>query len=411
MTRRPSQPPRVDSWSCPTTVYAASGALAHLAPTVGGAPAVIVTDSVLWPASPVGQRVAELVTPARVVVRGPDHSDAQFYLEVRAALADAPGAPLVAVGGGSVLDVARVAALADTDARFDAIMGGLAAGELPPLLMWPDARSAANRCIAIPTTIGTAAEASPVAIVRHPTGTTLLVGPGLRAAVAILDPLATSSLPDQAVRAGLVEPLSRLLVPTVAGQPAEPQDGLARSLLATLIELGSGPIDDAWRLSAALTSTATHTSFISIGRSPFGHSLWPFATEITAALPVSKPVALAWLIPAWLRGLATGALGERFGATDRVATIMALPAAELAERLPAWLAGAVGEPASPAGGASLDQEGVATAEARADQVAAAVQRRWLPGGFFLPGVSEAEVTWLAREAIRHGLRAGTPAPG
>lgn len=392
---QPARPaPLVDSWSCPTTVYAAPGALAHLPPIVGGGPAVVVTDSGLWPDSAVARRVADLVTAADVVVRQPDHDDARFFARVRSALLTAPGAPLVALGGGSVLDVARAAAVAVGDARFDGVMVGLGTGELPPLLMWPDARSASNRCVAVPTTLGTAAEASPVAVVRHRGGTTLLVGPGLRAQVAILDPLATSTLPEQTLRAGLVEPLSRLLVPTVASARSEPQDGLARALIANLIDLGAAGVDHHWRLSAALTSTATHTSFISIGRSPFGHSLWPFATEITAALPVTKPVALAWLIPAWLHGLATGALGQRFGDPDRVPDLMALTAQEAVDMLPAWFAAAVGPDATPARlapGVDLD--------AIAADIAAAVQRRWLPGGFFLPGVSAAEVTWLTREAV------------
>lgn len=409
----------VDSWSCPTTIYAGAGALGHLAaaavlpvgssgigdrvqpggasvPAEGSAGVVLLTDARLWPGSAAAEALTRSFAPAEVIDRSADERDEVFLQRALDSLAAHPAAPVLALGGGSVLDVARLAALARVDAGFAEVLTG--PGSQAPLRMWPGARNAANSVVCIPTTLGTAAEVSPIAVLRRGGRTQMFAGPGLRARAAVLDPAATAGHRREALLAGLVEPLSRVLVPAVTGAPLPLQDALAAALVQVLLDLGdaAGTNPDAdWRLTAALTSSQTHTAFLGLGRSPFGHALWPFATEVMAAIGVTKAAALAMLVPPWLRGLAAGVLGPAFGSAARVRTIVGMPPDEAAQSLAGWFgrggfaSGRRGE-AGPGGSA---RQGVAA------EVAAQVRTTWQATGFFLSGATAAEIDWLSAAAL------------
>lgn len=110
---------------------------------------------------------------------------------------------VIALGGGSVLDTAKVIALLATN-------GGRAADCM-------DARSTAQRAgaplIAIPTTAGTGSEASPSAGI-HPDAATASVGVSSRhlvPGVAILDPDFTFSLPPRLTAATGIDALSHCI--------------------------------------------------------------------------------------------------------------------------------------------------------------------------------------------------------
>ncbi len=254
----------VTRWSCPTQVVIGS-ARDYVAALPGS---FVVADEVLgWDAD---------------LVRAPGISDADFVSEIRARAGDRL---VVAVGGGSILDPARVA-----------VAGLSVAGDGPVLV--PAAPTASCDIVCVPSTIGTAAEVSPVAVLHD--GALMLVSPGLRARVAILDPAVTANPDSAALRLGLIEPWARAVVPVVAGHCLRVQDAVAMALAEVLENLAGADIDADWRVAAALASAQTHTAFLALQRSPFSHVLWPVAMEFAGLAGVSKQQALAMLLPSWL---------------------------------------------------------------------------------------------------------------
>jgi alcohol dehydrogenase class IV len=255
----------VTSWSCPTHIVLGSARdyLAALGETF------VVADQVLgWEAD---------------LVREPGIGDADFVAQIRDG---AHGRQVVAVGGGSILDPARVA------------VAGLPVTGDGPLLV-PAAPTASCDIVCVPSTIGTAAEVSPVAVL-HDSGTLMLVSPRLRARMAILDPAVTANPDSAALRLGLIEPWARAVVPVVAGDGLRVQDAVALALAEVLEDLTGAAIDAAWRRAAALASIQTHTAFLAVQRPPFSHVLWPVVMEFAGLAGVSKQRALAVLLPGWL---------------------------------------------------------------------------------------------------------------
>lgn len=183
-------------WSFPTRVVAGEGAAAQCANEahqLGGTRVLLVADR--------GIEEAGLLEPIRSALDagGLPHASAldissnPLESEVLAAakVFEEFGADLVlAVGGGSVLDVAKLVRLAATHpeplAQYDdAIGGGTKVVEpLPPM-------------IAIPTTAGTGSEVgrSGVVTIEATNAKTVIFAPSLLPDVAILDPSMTATMP------------------------------------------------------------------------------------------------------------------------------------------------------------------------------------------------------------------------
>jgi NADP-dependent alcohol dehydrogenase len=301
---------------------------------------------------------------------------------VTASVASHPEAVPVALGGGRIMDLVRLAALAAVDPTAD---GFGAAADGPTFL--PTRR--VNPTICIPSTLGTAAEVSAVAVRATPAGSALILSPGLRSSGAVFDPIITGTLPPQALAAGLVEPWARVCVPAVAGQPLLLQDELARALASVLLDLGDriavGEHGDSWRSAAALASAQTHLCFIALGRAPAGHALWPLATEVVRATGLTKATALAALVPAWLRCLATGDLSRTWGTVDRVRAILGAEPQEAADRVESWLQG-------------LSLSTLLPGDTVIDQVVDRVLHPWQSSGLFLPGVAADEIAAVITRA-------------
>lgn len=360
----------MDRWSSPTTVYA--DGLGQLPTALAGRPAVVVADEAL------DRQLARLlaVVPATEVVRiaaGPaTDGTADVVLQ---ALARHPAAVPVALGGGSVMDVVRLAALAAADPAANGFRAPADGVTFLPT-------RAVNPAVCIPSTLGTAAEVSSVAVRASALGTAMIVSPGLRAAAAVLDPAVTSTLPRAAAAAGLVEPWARVCVPAVTGERLRLQDGLARGLGATLLALGDELVDaepdGPWRWAAASASAQTHLGLLALGRAPAGHALWPLATEVVRATGLAKASALAALVPGWLRCLGSGVLSRCWGAAERVRLVLGAGSEESAVRLESWSHG-LGLPTR----LPADLE-VATVVDR-------VVSPWQASGLFLPGVPREEI--------------------
>jgi hypothetical protein len=380
----------VDSWSSPTTVY--TGGVRQLPAALGGRQMVLVADAGL--ADQIDLVTA--IAPAVIVVRLPADSPPPDVAEMLiVAFASHPEAVPVALGGGSVMDVTRMAALAAVDPAAD---GFAAASDGPTLLP----TGALNPTICIPSTLGTAAEVSPVAVRATAVGTALIISAGLRSSGAVLDPVITGTLPARALAAGLVEPWARACVPAVTGGPLLLQDELARALSRTLLRLGDkvalGEHDDSWRSAAAQASAQTHLCFVALGRPPAGHVLWPLATEVVRATGLAKPAALAALAPAWLRCLAAGALGRTWGTVDRVRAILGADPVEAADRLKLWLE-------------RLSLTTLLPPDTEVDAIVERVVDPWQASGLFLPGVTAEEIAAVLTCAIsgsRKGAESGDP---
>lgn len=216
------------------------------------------------------------------LIREPVMSDDELITAIR----DRPaGSTVVAIGGGSVLDPARLAV-----AGIDSFGEGV--------LAVPASPTASCDIVCIPSTIGTAAEVSPVAI--YSGGRSMVISPALRARVAVLDPDVTVNADEAGMRSALIEPWARVVVPAVAESGLLLQDNLAFTMARVLEELAVAPLDEQWRQTAALASAQTHTAFVALQRNPFSHVVWPVAMEYAALAGMSKQQALAVLLPRWL---------------------------------------------------------------------------------------------------------------
>ena len=183
-------------WSFPTRVVSGEGAAvqcANEARQLGGTRVLVVSDR--------GIEAAGLLEPIRKVLDdgGLSHTS---VLEISSNPREAEvlaaarafqefGADVVlAVGGGSVLDVAKLVRLAATHpgplAQYDDAIGGSAriVEAVPPM-------------IAIPTTAGTGSEVgrSGVVTIEATNAKTVIFAPSLLPNVAILDPLMTVTMP------------------------------------------------------------------------------------------------------------------------------------------------------------------------------------------------------------------------
>lgn len=256
----------VTSWSCPTHILIGAGVARRYLEALDK-PFIVADPAVGWRAD---------------VLREPSMSDSDLI----AAVGDRPsGTTVVAIGGGSVLDPARLAV-----AGIDSFGEGVIAVPASP--------TASCDIVCIPSTIGTAAEVSPVAMVSG--GRSMVISPALRARVAVLDPDVTVNADEAGMRSALIEPWARVVVPAVAESGLLLQDNLAFTMARVLEELAVAPMDEQWRQTAALASAQTHTAFVALQRNPFSHVVWPVAMEYAAAAGMSKQQALAVLLPRWL---------------------------------------------------------------------------------------------------------------
>ena len=197
----------IPALTLPRTVYAAGAvkALAAELEVLGVRWPLLVTDKGLVAAGIPGKVIAacgDLVTAALFdgVTENPLFSDVEKGL----ALFNAHGCDgVIAVGGGSVIDAAKMIALLATNPGSVATYAGV-----PNVRHGPTAP-----LVVIPTTAGTGSEASPSAGV-HPDAASATVGMNSRHLVpklAVLDPELTVSLPRRLTAATGIDALSHCI--------------------------------------------------------------------------------------------------------------------------------------------------------------------------------------------------------
>jgi NADP-dependent alcohol dehydrogenase len=326
----------------------------------------------------------------------------RLWTDIRSSPADrdaagsAPRPAIVAIGGGSVIDAAKLLRLrlfspsVFQAARHGASLHGVS-------LLPPHSVHDVPRLTAIPTTLGTGAEASAVACVQGAGGIgarRLVVGDALRPDAVVLDARLTRSLHSDAVREGAAEILLRLLGAYVGSVPKDVPDRAAEALVARVSVLAAHGIrhgfDDAVREGLAVASAETHGGWALVGRAPFAAKHWYLANELSSTARLPKvPVTLALLPAVWSRILDGD---DRLGSAERLRALWRVVAEHLSL------------PVDPVNGALawLDRWGLGSVRVpRAAVIVAArsCARMWGGPRPALHGLSEAEVLEIYATAL------------
>lgn len=222
---------------------------------------------------------------------------------------------VVGLGGGSVMDAVKLAALFTADPSLTIFVerhakrSGLVV--LPPVA-YPNERP---RTVLLPSTVGTGAEVSAVACLDTAVGRRLIASRHLPGDVAVLDAGNLATLPRQLLFEGLLEAFLRV-AGTMTGSGSNIFDDDSYSLLARIVRLGNrvtredGP---ELRLKAAHLSMETHTGWALVARDPYGAKHWYLANELAYVTGVRKMTATASVIgPIWEEiANGTAAWGDR----------------------------------------------------------------------------------------------------
>lgn len=211
---------------------------------------------------------------------------------------------VIAVGGGTIVDAAKMAALgARSGSAFTYLVEHAARSGLtvlPPV-------EPTTELIAIPTTVGTSSETNSVGILRTRGGFRLIVGRSLRPRHAIIDSENLISLPDSALRAGALEALLRLAGISTSPRGTERARRDAVTIGRAIIEAAnSDRSSSATRLRIARLSAATQRTAALRGRDPYAARHWYVANEVAFGLAVPKMAATAAIVGAIWQRVCTG---------------------------------------------------------------------------------------------------------
>ncbi|MBT2483255.1 MULTISPECIES: daptide-type RiPP biosynthesis dehydogenase [unclassified Microbacterium] len=211
---------------------------------------------------------------------------------------------IVAVGGGSVLDVGKIASLALAGGRvLDYVVGHAARSALTFL---PDAPPPID-IVAVPTTLGTSSETNSVGVVTNEEGHRLIVGRSLRPRHAIIDSLNLSTLTPDMVEEGALEAFLRLAGASTSSQRSPRGNSDAVALGRALLESATRDSASAsGRLRLARLSAATQRTAALRGRDPYSARHWYVANEVSFLLGIRKMVATAAVIAAVWRRICSG---------------------------------------------------------------------------------------------------------
>ena len=209
---------------------------------------------------------------------------------------------VVGLGGGSVMDAVKLAALFTADPSLTIFVerhakrSGLIV--LPPV-SYPNERP---RTVLMPSTVGTGAEVSAVACLDTAVGRRLIASRHLSGDVAVLDAGNLATLPTQLLFEGLLEAFLRV-AGTLIGSSSSIFDDDGHSLLVRIVRLGNRLMREdvpELRLSAAHLSMETHTGWALVGRDPYGAKHWYVANELAYVAGVRKMTATASVVgPIW----------------------------------------------------------------------------------------------------------------
>ena len=135
----------------------------------------------------------------------------------------APYTAVVGLGGGSAMDMAKLAAALATNAGEVGDLAGAVGFEHAPLPL-----------VLVPTTAGTGAEATRVSMLSVGGQKTILVSPQLVPAAAVLDPTLTLSLPPRITASTGIDALSHALEALMSKNASPFTDAAALSAVGTI---------------------------------------------------------------------------------------------------------------------------------------------------------------------------------
>lgn len=182
---------------------------------------LIVTDPGVTAAGLVARVKADLPSATPVFHDTPPNPDEEAVDAALAVYSDAGCDGLVAVGGGSSIDLAKAVALLATHdgplEQYAAILGGL-----------PKITSAVAPLIAVPTTAGTGSEVGRAALITLRDGRKLgFIAPHMIPDVAICDPELTLGLPPGLTAATGMDALTHCIETFLSPRDNAPADAIA----------------------------------------------------------------------------------------------------------------------------------------------------------------------------------------
>lgn len=329
--------------------------------------------------------------------------DAETILGIAERIARQRPEVIIAVGGGTVLDAAKIAALALAPGR--SLQFALERAEREALTFLPDAPPPVD-LIAVPTTLGTSTETNSVSILTNPHGHRLLIGRALRPRHALLDPENLVTLTATQVRDGALEAFLRLAGASAGPARTARAHDDAVALGRAILETADGRVDsDDVRERLARLSAATQRSAALRGPDPYVSRHWYVANEVAFHLGVRKMSATAAVIaPVWQR-ICDG--DPRWGDRASLAGFWACvspslrlpldPARGIAELATRW---GIARPPTPSGH-------------DIDRIAAAIENAWGARRPMLPRLVASDFRDVLRVSAwsdRRGVRCGVPAP-
>lgn len=234
-----------------------------------------------------------------------------------------PGELIVGVGGGSTLDLAKLAATAH---RRPELLRYLTSPQRSGLIALPEAWREPAPVIAVPTTLGTGTEAGQVACFTHGSAKRIAMGRCLKPVAALRTAEATETLPASLVMDGALEAVFRTVIPYSSDTVDLPeQDEAAEQIAVGLLTAGDElarhlaqglPAPAPARLLLARLSAESQLGHINVGRNPYAVKCWAIANELSTVLGVAKMRAVCALWPAVWRRALDGDV--RFGSADRI---------------------------------------------------------------------------------------------
>lgn len=325
-------------WRMPTRLAVRPGGSSAVGPETAalGTRALVVSDPGCYAAGfvdDIGQHLtASGVVSSFVLIDGPtDRTVARLVQCIVESSVDV----VVAVGGGSVMDPSKVAALSVRNGELSRGFGSeiidLDRTQLRP----------AVPVVCVPTTPATGSEANGVALLLSGGTPTLLHGGELVPTTAVVDVTNMVSVGDRKLSIASFEVLCRLMVPWVAAPAVGAVDDLSHCLLRRAAELVLVPalnetytVDDVTDLWALSMLSATGVT--GLGRSPAAQTLWYLYAACLASDPrLSKGEILAGLFSTYVDEIERAStVGRWLGARDRLASALLAASIEHPQR---WL--------------------------------------------------------------------------
>lgn len=208
---------------------------------------------------------------------------------------------IVAIGGGSLMDAVKVAALSESR---DGLLELFLQRSRRAGLIVAGSTAVRRRALAlVPTTLGTSSEVNSTATLNTDSGRKLILGEALRPDVAVLDSKLTGSLPQRLVAEGAMEAFLRVAGVFAWASRERSLEGTAVEVARAIIvaSMNASQLQDQC-LELGRLSGYTHTSGALTSATPYPMKHWYIANELSFVTNLRKIQATAPLIgPVWRR--------------------------------------------------------------------------------------------------------------